>query len=101
MKGAADFCLSFLVPEPENGWLIMSPSTSPENRPSHFPKNVNIQYGATMDNQLVFDMLTKTAAASKILKIDDELVQRIEKTLPRLAPIQIGKHGQIQEWIQD
>lgn len=101
MKGATEFCLSFLTPEPENGWLIFSPSTSPENQPAHFPNMVNIQYGATMDNQLVFDMLTKTAKAAGILGVDKELIRRIEKTIPRLAPNQIGQHGQIQEWIKD
>ncbi|RED94620.1 glycoside hydrolase family 95 protein [Marinoscillum furvescens] len=101
MKGATEFCLSFLVPEPENGWLIFTPSTSPENRPAHFPNMVNIQYGATMDNQLVFDMLTKTAEAANQLGVDKALVKRIEETLPKLAPMQIGQHGQIQEWIKD
>ncbi|RJE73987.1 glycoside hydrolase N-terminal domain-containing protein [Reichenbachiella sp. MSK19-1] len=101
MKGAAQFCLSALVPEPEHGWLIISPSTSPENRPAHFPNMVNIQYGATMDNELVFDILTKTAAAAKLLGEDAEMIDEIAQTLPQLAPIQIGQHGQIQEWIQD
>ena len=101
MKGSAEFCLSFLSPEPENGWMIMSPSTSPENRPSFRPNMVNIAYGTTMDNELVFDMLTKTAKAAKLLNVDDDLVQKINAMLPKLAPLQIGQYGQIQEWIKD
>lgn len=101
MKGSAKFCLSFLTPEPEHGWLIMSPSTSPENRPTHFPNMVNIQYGATMDNELVFDMLTRTASAARLLGEDEDLIKEIEEILPRLAPIQVGRYGQIQEWIKD
>ncbi len=101
MKGAAEFCLSFLCPEPEHGWMIFSPSTSPENRPKGFPNNVNIAYGTTMDNQLVFDMLTKTAQAAKLLNSDSDLVQKIEGMLPKLAPMQIGQHAQAQEWIKD
>ncbi|WP_319501891.1 glycoside hydrolase N-terminal domain-containing protein [uncultured Draconibacterium sp.] len=101
MKGSAEFCLSFLTPEPEHGWLIFAPSTSPENRPAHHPNMVNIAYGATMDNQLIFDMLTKTAEAARLLKTDDELIQQIETTIPKLAPNQIGQHGQVQEWIHD
>jgi alpha-L-fucosidase 2 len=101
MKGSAEFCLSFLTPEPEHGWLIFAPSTSPENRPAHMPDMVNIAYATTMDNQLIFDMLSKTAKAAKVLNIDSELIQKIEDTLPKLAPNQIGQHGQIQEWIQD
>jgi alpha-L-fucosidase 2 len=101
MKGSAEFCLSFLTPEPEHGWLIFAPSTSPENRPSFMPDMVNIAYGTTMDNQLIFDMLSKTAEAAKVLNIDSELIQKIEDTLPMLAPNQIGQYGQIQEWIHD
>ena len=101
MKGSAEFCLSFLTPEPEHGWLIFAPSTSPENRPAHMPNMVNIAYATTMDNQLIFDMLSKTAEAAKALNVDAELIQKIEATLPKLAPNQIGQHGQIQEWIHD
>ncbi len=101
MKGSAEFCLSFLTPEPDNGWLIFAPSTSPENRPVHMPKNVNIAYATSMDNQLIFDMLTKTAEAASLLNTDSELIQKIETTIPKLAPNQIGQYGQIQEWIHD
>ena len=101
MKGSAEFCLSFLTPEPENGWLIFAPSTSPENRPANFPNNVNIAYGATMDNQLIFDMLSRTAEAAKHLGIDADFVKKLEATIPKLAPNQIGQHAQIQEWIHD
>jgi alpha-L-fucosidase 2 len=101
MKGSAEFCLSFLAPEPEHGWLVFAPSTSPENRPSFMPNGVNITYGATLDNQLIFDMLTKTAEAARILGNDADLVKQIEATIPKLAPNQIGQYGQIQEWIHD
>ncbi|WP_205959876.1 glycoside hydrolase family 95 protein [Flammeovirga aprica] len=101
MKGAAEFCLSFAVPEPEKNWLVISPSTSPENRPSHHPKMVNIAYGTTMDNQLLFDIFTKTIQAAKLLEKDEDLVIEMEKALTQLAPMQIGKHGQLQEWMQD
>ena len=101
MKGSAEFCLSFLTPEPENGWLIFAPSTSPENRPAQMPKNVNIAYGTTMDNQLIFDMLSRTAEAAKHLGIDADFVEKLESTIPKLAPNQIGQYAQIQEWIHD
>lgn len=101
MKGSAEFCLSFLTPEPDHGWLIFAPSTSPENRPSFQQNMVNIAYGATMDNQLLFDMLSKTAQAAKLLGNDAAFVKQIEATIPKLAPNQIGQHAQIQEWIHD
>ncbi|WP_405248252.1 glycosyl hydrolase family 95 catalytic domain-containing protein [Cellulophaga sp. Asnod2-G02] len=101
MKGAAEFCLSFLIEEPKNGWLIISPTISPEHGPKGRDKSVNIAAGTTMDNQLVFDLLTKTVAAAKLLDTDKELIQRIEQTLPKLPPMQVGQYSQLQEWMQD
>lgn len=101
MKGSAEFCLSFLTPEPHNNWLVIAPSTSPENRPAHHPNMVNIAYGTSMDNQLVSDILSKTTAAAKLLNTDAELVRKMDKALAQLPPMQIGQYGQLQEWIHD
>ncbi|GAA3650094.1 glycoside hydrolase family 95 protein [Flavivirga jejuensis] len=101
MKGAAEFCLSFLTEDPETGWLIISPSISPEHGPKGHPKNVNIAAGTTMDNQLVFDMLTKTIQAAKLLHVDSKWIQKITHTLSKLPPMQIGRYNQVQEWIED
>lgn len=101
MKGASLFCLSVLTPEPENDWLIISPSISPEHGPKGRSKNVNIEAGTTMDNQLVFDMLTKTILAAKLLNTDADLVNKMEKTLTKLPPMQVGKYNQLQEWMAD
>jgi alpha-L-fucosidase 2 len=64
MKGAVAFYLSFLTEEPEHNWLVVSPSVSPENAPLDHPK-YSITAGTTMDNQLVFDLFSKTAKAAK------------------------------------
>ncbi|MFY0713615.1 glycoside hydrolase family 95 protein [Seonamhaeicola sp. NFXS20] len=101
MKGAAKFCLSVLTPEPENGWLVIAPSISPEHGPSIRKKNITIDDGTTMDNQLVFDMLTKTIEAAKLLNKDADLVKKMETTLAKLPPMQVGKHNQLQEWLED
>ncbi|GIZ09778.1 glycoside hydrolase N-terminal domain-containing protein [Flavobacterium sp. UMI-01] len=101
MKGAAEFCLSFLTKEPKNNWLIVSPSLSPEHGPAGRPRSINIQQGTTMDNQLVYDIFVKTIQAAKILNLDAALVTKIENTLPQLPPMQIGKHNQLQEWLED
>jgi len=100
MKGASEFCLSFLTQEPGHGWLVMSPSTSPENAPQIHNK-VTLSAGTTLDNQLVFDILTKTASAAQLLNTDAEFIQKIESTLPKLAPMQIGQYVQLQEWMYD
>jgi alpha-L-fucosidase 2 len=100
MKGAAEFCLSFLIPEPEHGWLVMSPSMSPENAPKNHNK-VTLSAGTTLDNQLVFDILSKTAAAAQLLNVDDELISEIKETIPQLPPMQVGQYSQLQEWLDD
>ena len=101
MKGASQFCLSFLTPEPENGWLIITPTISPEHGPSTRAKSVNIEAGTTMDNQLVFDMLTKTINAAQLLNVDADLVKQMQATLLQLPPMKVGQHNQLQEWMQD
>ncbi|MDA3816686.1 MAG: glycoside hydrolase family 95 protein, partial [Prolixibacteraceae bacterium] len=100
MKGAVEFCLDYMVEEPENGWMVVVPSNSPENSPSAH-KSSSISAGTTMDNQLVFDLLTKTIKAASILNVDDELVAEMERVLKLLPPMQIGQHGQLQEWMYD
>jgi alpha-L-fucosidase 2 len=54
-----------------------------------------------MDNQLVFDLFTKTIKAAKILNTDKELIGKLDAALKRLPPMQIGKWGQLQEWMHD
>ena len=100
MKGASLFFLDFLTEEPAHKWLVVCPSVSPENSPSVHPES-SISAGTTMDNQLVFDLFTKTIAAAKILKTDKELVEQMQAALKRLPPMQIGKWGQLQEWMYD
>ena len=100
LKGAVEFCLSFMVEEPENGWMVVVPSNSPENSPSIHHQS-SIVAGATMDNQLVFDLFTRTIRAAEILGVDEELVSEMERVLNLLPPMQIGRHGQLQEWMHD
>ena len=100
MKGAAEFYLSFLVEEPQHKWLVVCPSVSPENAPADHPES-SIAAGTTMDNQLLFDLFTKTIKAAEILDADKELVKKIKAVLLRLPPTQIGQWGQLQEWMHD
>ncbi|MFD2744708.1 MULTISPECIES: glycoside hydrolase family 95 protein [Sphingobacterium] len=96
MKGASDFLLTSLVEHPQHkdkNWLVLSPSVSPEHGP--------IAAGVTMDNQLVFDMLTRTALANEILGEDQTYRAQLRQTSLRIPPMQIGKYGQLQEWLED
>jgi alpha-L-fucosidase 2 len=100
VKEAALFYLDFLIEEPDHKWLVVSPSNSPENAPA-VHSNASISAGTTMDNQLVFDLFTKTISAAKLLNTDKELVATLEAAVKRLPPMQIGKWGQLQEWMYD
>jgi len=100
IKSAVEFYLSFLVEYPGHDWLVVCPSVSPENSPSCHPGS-SISAGTTMDNQLLFDLFTKTIEAAKILNNDEEFVVKVDDVLKRLPPMQIGQYGQLQEWIED
>ena len=100
LKGAAQFFVDFLVEEPSNKWLVVAPSMSPENAPASRPE-VTIGAGHTMDNQIVFDIFTSTLRAAEILGTDPDFVNILKQKRARLAPMQIGKFGQLQEWLQD
>jgi alpha-L-fucosidase 2 len=100
MKSAVEFYLSSLVQYPGHDWLVVCPSVSPENAPSSHPES-SISAGTTMDNQLLFDLFTKTIRAANILNTDKKFISKINDALKRIPPMQIGQYGQLQEWIED
>lgn len=102
LGGASQFFLDFLVEEPTHRWLVTAPSVSPENSfftPEGQPSQVCA--GPTLDNQLLRDLFDHTAQASRILGIDSELRSQVEDARRRLPPDRVGKHGQIEEWLED
>ena len=98
LKSACEFYQDFLIEEPTHKWLVVSPSNSPENAPAG---RSSICAGATMDNQLLFDLFTHTIKAAKLLNKDQGFAADLKILLDRLPPMQIGKHGQLQEWMED
>lgn len=103
LKGAADFYLTFLVKHPQYGWMVSAPSMSPEHGPGgeDTQKASTIIAGCTMDNQIVFDVLSNALEASKILNAPVAYQDSLKSMLDRLAPMQIGKYNQLQEWLED
>ena len=93
MKGAATFFADFLVKDPKTGWLISTPSNSPEIG--------GLVAGPTMDHQIIRDLFANTAEAARILGVDADLAARLLEMRQQIAPNQIGKHGQLQEWLED
>ncbi|HEU4610232.1 MAG TPA: glycoside hydrolase family 95 protein, partial [Chitinophagaceae bacterium] len=98
LKGAALFYIDVLQEEPTHKWLVVAPSMSPENT---YMSGVGISAGTTMDNQLVFDVFSNAIRSSAILSVDKSLSDTLQTMILRLPPMQIGQHGQLQEWLQD
>ncbi|MEN3323121.1 glycoside hydrolase family 95 protein [Mariniflexile soesokkakense] len=101
MRGAATFFLDFMVKDPNSGYLVVVPSNSPENTHAGEDGKSTIAAGTTMDNQLVFDLFTNVIRATKIVSEDEAFSNELKETLSKMAPMQIGKHGQLQEWLID
>jgi alpha-L-fucosidase 2 len=93
MKGAALFFDHFLIPDPKTGWLISTPSNSPEQG--------GLVAGPAMDHQIIRDLFRSVIHASELLHTDAALRDTLKAKLTRIAPNQIGKHGQLQEWLED
>ncbi|MEY4432550.1 MAG: hypothetical protein RLZZ44_680 [Bacteroidota bacterium] len=101
MKGAADFFLDFMVVDPNSGYLVVSPSVSPENTHAGGSGKATIASGTTMDNQLIFDLFTHVVAASKLVAPDENYTIKLTEALAKMSPMKVGKHNQLQEWQDD
>jgi len=114
MKGAVEFISDILVEHPDTGWLVTAPSNSPENFPARpgngrffdevtgsYLKARTMAIGPTMDMEIIREVFQNFISAANHLNLDPDLVATVTDQRARLAPRQIGKHGQIQEWIVD
>jgi len=112
--GSVTFFLDFLIEHPKYGWLVTNPSTSPENFPGR-PGNdrfydevtgwmspgTTICAGSTIDMQILYDLFGYVAEAAEILGVDQELIKSLLLTREKLASMQIGENGDLQEWLED
>lgn len=115
MKGNVEFFLDFLVKHPKYGWMVTNPSTSPENfpgRPGNYERfedevpdyntpGITICAGSTIDMQILNDLFGYTARAAEILGVDKNFRDNVLEMREKLAPMQIGKKGNLQEWLED
>ncbi len=103
LKGSALFYNDALVKDPKTGWVVTSPSVSPEN--SFYLPNGNqasISMGPTIDNQIVRELFSNVITASKLLGIDHDFRSVLEEKLPMVPPPGVvSKDGRIQEWLED
>jgi alpha-L-fucosidase 2 len=93
LKGSAMFFVDYLVEDPMRGWLISGPSNSPEQG--------GLVMGPTMDHQIIRSLFGAVIAAGGILDTDAALRADLTRLRPRIAPNQVGRYGQLQEWLED
>ena len=93
MKGAAQFFADNLYEDPLTGWLISGPSNSPEQG--------GLVMGPTMDHAIIRCLFKACIEAAGILGADRQFAARLAAMLPRIAPNQVGRYGQLQEWLED
>ena len=101
MKEAAEFLLSSMI-EDDKGRLLSGPSISPENR--YQDKNgaiAKLTMSPTMDVEITHALFTRVIEAASILAIDKPFQDQLKTALKKLPPLRIGKHGQLQEWLED
>lgn len=101
LKEASQCFKSLLIVEPKHGWLVTAPSNSPENA-FRMPDGrvAHTCMGPTMDQQIVRELFRNTAAAARVLKVDEAFAKELDATRDRLAPHQIGPDGRLQEWLE-
>ncbi len=114
LRDQTRFLMDILVPYPGKGWLVTAPSNSPENYPA-WPRNGEffdevsgisltartMAAGPTMDMHIIRDVFGAFSDAAAVLNTDSVLAAEVRAARARLAPNQIGKGGQLQEWIED
>jgi alpha-L-fucosidase 2 len=93
MREAALFFVDYLVEDPRTGWLISGPSNSPEQG--------GLVMGPTMDHQIIRSLFAAVSEAARILGTDAALAAQLDRLRARIAPNQIGRLGQLQEWLED
>lgn len=97
MKSACEFMLDLLI-EDKDGYLILAPSTSPENEFLIDGVAASVSETTTMTMSIVKELFTNTIDALNILKLDDEFKAELEEKLARLLPFKIGSRGELLEW---
>ncbi|MCU7552006.1 glycoside hydrolase N-terminal domain-containing protein [Chitinophagaceae bacterium LB-8] len=93
MKNAAVFFIDFLVKDPKTGWLISTPSNSPEHG--------GLVAGPAMDHQIIRELFNNCILASQVLQTDEAFRKQLLDKVNQIAPNQIGRYGQLQEWLED
>ncbi|WP_342332002.1 glycoside hydrolase family 95 protein [Pedobacter sp. FW305-3-2-15-E-R2A2] len=101
MKGAAEFMLQWLIKDEKTGYLVTSPSTSPENTVKIQGKEYQLSKASTMDMSILRQLFTDLIRTTEALNIDAAFRTELTAAREKLYPFHIGQYGQVQEWFQD
>jgi alpha-L-fucosidase 2 len=103
LKGAAQFYSDMMVRDAQTGWLVTSPSSSPENwftLPNG--KNASICEGPTIDNQIIRELFGNVITAGHVLHVDGAFCDTLQQKLKQIPPVgRIAKDGRLMEWLRD
>ena len=107
LKGAAEFCMNWLIGTDEMGvegkrHLITAPSTSPENiyiSPEGY--HGRTCFGGFADIAMIRECLSDARDAALELGIDKGFAKEADRVLSQLQPYKIGQKGNLQEWFYD
>lgn len=101
LKDNAVFFLDYMMEDPETGYLLTGPTTSPENSFRYKGHTFSLSMMPTCDRVLVMELFEVVRQAAILLLQDQELVKLLETAIAKLPPLQIGKNGALQEWLDD
>jgi alpha-L-fucosidase 2 len=101
MKGAAQFMLHWLVTDPNTGYMVTNPSTSPENTVKINGKEYLVSMASTMDMSIIRELFQDCISSTQILGTDKTFAAQVTEAYSKLYPFHIGQHGQLQEWFKD
>lgn len=101
IKGAAQFMLHWLVTDPNTGYLVTNPSTSPENTVKINGNEYLVSMASTMDMSIIRELFQDCISSAQILNTDKIFAARVREAYSKLYPFHIGRYGQLQEWFKD
>lgn len=100
MKGAAEYLLAMLVQD-ENGYLIVSPATSPENSYRKDGKTCCVDDTSAMTMSITCELFQNCIRACEMLDGDCDFSEKLKEAVEQLAPLKVGSRGQLLEWSRE
>lgn len=102
LRESAEFCLDWLVEDPQTGKLVSGPANSPENTfVAPDGSHAHFSMGPTMDQEIIWDLFTNVLEAAAALGIDDEFTREVASARERLLLPRVGSDGRLMEWAEE